>query len=175
MKYFLDTEFMEDGKTIDLISIALVAEDGRELYLESAEADLSLANDFVKQHVIPNLGPVERRLTRGALRLGIQKFVTCDAPEFVAYFASYDWVALCQLFGAMVDLPKGWPMFCLDLKQLMVSKGGLEPEQLQRQYSTSMDFPHNALQDAKWCKQHWEWAERAPWPAEFRNPPWPQI
>lgn len=32
MKYFLDTEFHEDGKTIDLISIGIVAEDGREYY-----------------------------------------------------------------------------------------------------------------------------------------------
>jgi hypothetical protein len=30
MRYWLDTEFIEDGKTIDLISIGIVAEDGRE-------------------------------------------------------------------------------------------------------------------------------------------------
>jgi hypothetical protein len=29
MKYFYGTEFIEDGKTIDLISIGIVAEDGR--------------------------------------------------------------------------------------------------------------------------------------------------
>ncbi len=32
MKIFYDAEFIEDGVTIDLISIAMVAEDGRELY-----------------------------------------------------------------------------------------------------------------------------------------------
>lgn len=32
MRYFFDTEFYEDGKTIDLVSIGIVAEDGRELY-----------------------------------------------------------------------------------------------------------------------------------------------
>lgn len=30
MRYFLDCEFIEDGRTIDLISIGIVAEDGRE-------------------------------------------------------------------------------------------------------------------------------------------------
>ena len=32
MRIFYDTEFLEDGKTIDLISIGMVAEDGREYY-----------------------------------------------------------------------------------------------------------------------------------------------
>src|SRR4051794_9731980 len=31
-RYFYDTEFIEDGSTIDLISIGLVADDGREYY-----------------------------------------------------------------------------------------------------------------------------------------------
>lgn len=30
MRYFYDTEFIEDGHTIELISIGVVAEDGRE-------------------------------------------------------------------------------------------------------------------------------------------------
>ena len=40
MRYFLDTEFIEDGKTIDLLSIGIVAEDGRELYLQNVECNL---------------------------------------------------------------------------------------------------------------------------------------
>ena len=37
MKYFYDTEFLEDGHTFDLISIGIVAEDGREYYARSEE------------------------------------------------------------------------------------------------------------------------------------------
>jgi hypothetical protein len=41
MKYFLDTEFAETGgtenPTIDLISLGIVAEDGREYYAESSQ------------------------------------------------------------------------------------------------------------------------------------------
>lgn len=29
MKFWFDTEFIEDGKTIDLLSIGVIAEDGR--------------------------------------------------------------------------------------------------------------------------------------------------
>ena len=32
MKYFYDTEFIDDGHTINLISIGIVAEDGHEYY-----------------------------------------------------------------------------------------------------------------------------------------------
>lgn len=39
--------------------------------------------------------------------------------EFWAYFADYDWVVFCWLFGTMMDLPKGMPMYCKDLKQEM--------------------------------------------------------
>jgi 3' exoribonuclease, RNase T-like len=39
MKYWLDTEFIEHPFKIDLISIGLVAEDGREFYAESSEVD----------------------------------------------------------------------------------------------------------------------------------------
>lgn len=39
MKYFFDTEFHEDGRTIDLISIGIVAEDGREYYAINRECD----------------------------------------------------------------------------------------------------------------------------------------
>lgn len=49
MKYFYDTEFIEDGKTIELLSIGIVSEDGRKLYCESNEADLSKADDWVKK------------------------------------------------------------------------------------------------------------------------------
>jgi hypothetical protein len=30
MRFWFDTEFIEDGKTIDLMSIGVVAEDGRK-------------------------------------------------------------------------------------------------------------------------------------------------
>lgn len=54
MRYFLDSEFSE-GAVIELISLAIVAEDGRELYVQSSEFTPQLASDWVKEHVFPHL------------------------------------------------------------------------------------------------------------------------
>lgn len=45
-----------------------------------------------------------------------------NQPEFYGYFSDYDWVLFCSLFGRMIDLPKGFPYYCIDLKQTMDEK-----------------------------------------------------
>src|SRR5688572_23767985 len=45
-----------------------------------------------------------------------------EALEFWAYYCNYDWVVFCWIFGKMMDLPAGFPMFCHDLKVLMIRK-----------------------------------------------------
>jgi hypothetical protein len=88
----------------------------------------------------------------GKLRSEIAKEVVEFAgikPEFWAYFADYDWVVLCQLFGTMMDLPKGWPMYCRDVKQLCDSVGNPA-------LPAQMDQEHHALADAMWTKLAWE-------------------
>lgn len=44
------------------------------------------------------------------------------SPEFYSYFADYDWVVFCWLFGKMIDLPKDFPKYCRDLKQTLDDK-----------------------------------------------------
>ena len=143
MRIWFDTEFIEDGKTIDLISIGLIREDGATYYAEIAECDHDRASPWVRENVLPHLtGPSIQRID---VARDIVEFVGLN-PEFWAYYASYDWVALCQLFGTMTDLPKGWPMFCRDLKQVAAS---MSPEpKLLEQTSTE----HNALADAEWTR-----------------------
>lgn len=55
MKYYLDAEFVEDGITIDLLSIAIVAEDGRQFYAENLDADFNNASEWVRDNVFPSL------------------------------------------------------------------------------------------------------------------------
>lgn len=43
-------------------------------------------------------------------------------PIFHAYYGAYDHVAFCWLFGKMIDLPKGFPMYSVDLKQMLDEK-----------------------------------------------------
>lgn len=166
MKYFLDTEFIEDGKTIDLISIGIVSEDGRELYFQNYECDFSKASDWVKANVFPSLeGDVETRTgsdrwkTKRAIAESIVRFVGWYEnephfeqgwkPEFWGYYADYDWVVFAQLFGTMLDLPKGFPMYCRDIKQWCDQLGNPKLPDLGK-------GEHNALIDAQWNKQAWE-------------------
>jgi hypothetical protein len=145
MRIWVDTEFIEDGKTIELLSIGAVREDGAQFYAEIAETDRSLANPWVLEHVFPGLtGPI---LSRAAVASILKKFAG-PSPEFWAYFCSYDWVALCQLYGTMMDLPNGWPMYCRDLKQLVTEQyGNRDLHVLVPQVDE-----HNALADARWTR-----------------------
>lgn len=43
MRFFYDCEFIEDGRTIDLLSLGMVTETGEELYVVSTECDISLS------------------------------------------------------------------------------------------------------------------------------------
>ena len=146
MKYFYDTEFIEDGKTIDLISIGIVAEDGREYYAISKEFKARKADQWVKDNVLTHLPPRKSLAwkSRKQIKQDILDFVGDDKPEFWAYYADYDHVALCQLFGRMIDLPKGWPMYTRDLKQLLDDKGNPRMEKPKDE--------HHALADARWVK-----------------------
>lgn len=150
MKIFFDTEFIEDGKTIELISIGMIREDGSRLYIENSDCDYSRASEWVQQNVLPHLtGP---RYPKYHIASAVRNFVGVK-PEFWAYYADYDWVALCQLYGTMMDLPEGWPMFCLDIKQWACMLG--DPDLPAQQGVT-----HNALEDAVWCSQVYQFLLR---------------
>lgn len=141
MKYFYDTEFIDSGKTIDLISIGIVSEDGREYYAESVECDHSRACDWVKTNVIAKLtGP---RKSRSKIAEEVKLF--CGSkPEFWAYYAAYDWLCLCQLYGRMLDVPEDWPNFTHDLQSLRCLMG------VREQPPQPDGSEHNALSDARW-------------------------
>ena len=141
-RIFFDTEFIEDGKTIDLISIGMVRDDGETYYAESSDCDLSRADQWVKDNVLIHLCGGSAIKSRRQIAADIVAFAG-PSPEFWSYYADYDWVVLCQLFGRMIDLPNGWPMFCRDLKQLAGDK------ELPQQISTE----HHALADAKWVSE----------------------
>lgn len=154
MKYFIDEEFIESGpfKPIQLISIGLVCEDGRELYAVSNQFEPDDASQWVKDNVLAKLSVKDLRdaLSHPAIGNLIREFVGDDPkPEFWGYYADYDWVVFCQIFGTMMDLPKGFPMYCRDIKQLCDDKGNPQlPEQGKGE--------HNALADARWNKAAYE-------------------
>lgn len=175
MKVFYDTEFLEDGNTIRLISIGMVREDGKSLY--RVVYDYSLLKDvyahaWLRNNVFPSL-PYEMTEDGIAMDHGhpdymnirskaeiaddVKKFLGDTDPELWAYYSAYDHVALCQLWGRMIDLPTGIPMYTNDLKSELVRLGSPRvPEQAEGH--------HNALADAQWNKstyEYLEWLERA--------------
>jgi hypothetical protein len=178
MRIWYDTEFIDDGKTIDLISIGMFAEDGREYYAQSVEFNPGKASDWVNEHVISHL-PICLWLSPDSLEASIHhhRHGKCPRysngcpwrsrvqianevadfcnpeihgkPEFWTYYGAYDHVALAQLFGPMIGLPPGWPMYSMDIKQWCKMLGDPNlPEQGKGE--------HNALADAKWNKLAWE-------------------
>lgn len=143
MKYFLDTEFIEDGKTIDLISIGIVREDGKTYYAESYEFDPDKASQWVMDNVFPFLN--HDSISRNHIKQDILDFTAGDKEiEFWGYFADYDWVVFCQLFGTMMDLPEDFPMYCNDFKQVMH-----EHNLHKSNFDIINEQEHNALSDAK--------------------------
>ena len=81
MHYFFDTEFIENGRTIELISIGMVAEDGREFYAEAWAVDWSKASVWVLENIKPHLSG-ECILDRADMRAAILDFIGNDKPKF---------------------------------------------------------------------------------------------
>lgn len=55
MRYFVDTEHTDDGQHFELISIAVVCEDGREYYAAVEGYDDSAVTPWIAEHVLPKL------------------------------------------------------------------------------------------------------------------------
>jgi 3' exoribonuclease, RNase T-like len=173
MRVFYDLEFLENGKTIDALSIGMVAEDGRELYLQNTECHFRRADPWVKANVFPHLRYFDRKkyqpflgphdapgarsvwMSHAGITESIKRF--CDPAQYGplelwGYYSSYDHVALCQFFGKMVDLPSGYPMWTNDLQQwahqLGVDSLSLHVPQHQE---------HDSLADAQWNRDAYAW------------------
>lgn len=177
---FYDTEFVDDGVTIDLVSIGMVSlpPHSGELYYIVADdrvIERVARHPWLTNNVLPHLPVfVDREYGRtivdprgtynpvkswewnpkhpdfkcvapkSLIRDEVRKFILSRShPQLWAWYGAYDHVALAQLFGSMVDLPHGVPMYTNDLKQ-----------ECNRRGNPKMPAPaenaHNALADASW-------------------------
>lgn len=170
MRIYYDTEFIEDGRTIELISIGMVAEDGRELYAVNRDMPVKriAKHDWLRANVVPSLPRIhgDRRhyvsarrnplaldfdhpamLNRDRIARMVQAFITLTPePELWVWYGAYDHVALAQLFGRMIDLPEGVPMWTNDLKQECMRLGNPQmPEQTVGVHNALADARHNKM------------------------------
>jgi len=153
MKYFLDTEFIEQPNTIQLISIGIYCENGEKFYAISNEYNEELANDWVKENVIAKLEPEMPRISNTLIKWRVLEFIKrCQKDkspiEFYGYYSDYDWVVFCWIFGKMIELPDGFPMYCRDLKQMMDERG--LGNEWKNANCPEPEGEHNALIDAEW-------------------------
>jgi hypothetical protein len=197
MRFFYDQEFLEDGSTIDLLSIGIAADDdqGHTLYLVNRDADLRAVaeHDWLMANVVPHLplmdigGPWGKTTLawdpkhhdfpliqpRHVIAARVEGFVSKFSRfrkdhELWGWYADYDHVALCQLWGRMIDLPGCIPMFTHDLRQV-VGKNH-PPEQ-------HPGSEHHALADAQWNRAAWHWwqAQNRPVQLEVKRTPVPLL
>lgn len=259
MKYFYDTEFLEGTQTkmfrkseptIDLISIGIVCEDGRELYEISKDFNLKEAwnrydveeqtpyekqNDFsgrkvywIRENVlmpiffelaeiefhnihfkdewiydeeivtleifkknqkwisdlkwfkklINKYGKTNKEISQKVFEFISKDSITIEQAksyesqniQLYGYYSAYDHVVFSWLFGKMIDLPEGFPMYTIDLKQtldelvedeiksfcyatgnhtVLTKKEALDFIKSKQGFPKQIDI-HHALSDAKW-------------------------
>ncbi len=151
MKLWLDCEFHEDGKTIELISIGLVREDGQTFYAEADWYDWDQMTPWLAENVKPHLRGGRWLFSRDQMQAELMDFCG-ESPEFWGWYGSYDWVCLCQIFGTMMDLPSGWPMFIREAMQLP------RADKVGEEFLRDGALPeHNALADAMHQHDVYRW------------------
>lgn len=144
MRYFLDTEYNGVGGA--LLSLALVPDDGDELYLTFKTEDSLL--DWVQRHVVPYLDSVPEqlscpRLSREDAAQALERYlrhdeeplIFADWPEDIAHFCN----VMITGPGDMVDVRH------VTFRLVPMSN-----------FSTAANsrVPHNALHDARALRDH---------------------
>lgn len=183
MRYFYDCEFIEDGRTIDLVSIGIVADNGREYYAVNRDMPVRRIrkHKWLMDNVVPSLpkGQGDRRnhvprrwlfdyadpivkprkqIAREVADfiLNSERALTGMLPdvELWADYGAYDHVVLCQLWGPMIALPEGMPMWTHDIQQEARRRG------VTKHLPQQAEGEHNALADARHVKARWECLQR---------------
>ena len=144
MRYFLDTEYNGIGGA--LLSLALVPEDGDELYLTFAVSDPLV--EWVERHVVPYLDHVPDRLscprlTRKDAAHALERYLHGDEDPLIVADWPEDVAQFCNL---MITGPG-------DMVELRYLTFRLTP---LSNFSTAANskVPHNALHDARALRDH---------------------
>lgn len=149
MLVFLDTEFTNLARS-DLISIGLVAEDGREFYAERTDYFETQCSDFVRETVQPLLGRVPgAACSRPELTDRVREwFKQLPEPATVVFDSEKDWLLLAV---AMLGRPHSKPPGDFAKRLYLDSSIITQPVFEQAQKLTyTQDWPmHHALADAR--------------------------
>lgn len=149
MLIFLDTEFTNFARP-DLISIALVCEDGREFYAERTDYHRDACTDFVRETVLPLLGGVpDAACSRSELTQRLHAwFEQLPEPATIIYDFQGDWLLLVDaILGRAYRSPPANFGEPLHLDNSSITHPVFE--QAQNNTYTMNWPPHHALVDAR--------------------------
>lgn len=139
MRLFLDCEFTRLSATAKLISLALVAENGREFYVELLdtwrEEDCS---DFVVEIVLPQLWGSDNAQPIIGARTALLDFLASfdEVLEIVTDAPQFDWELFCELAYNDGKWPGNVRNYPTDATTLDATSDGVP-------------LPHHALLDAR--------------------------
>ena len=149
MLVFLDTEFTDFARP-DLISLALVAEDGREFYAERTDYNTSSCSEFVLETVLPLLGRVPgATCSTDELTARLRAwFEALPEPATIIYDYEGDWLLLaCAWLGKAHQAAPANVGDKLHLDSHTITHPMFE-QTLNRVYTDDW-HPHHALADAR--------------------------
>jgi hypothetical protein len=164
-KVFLDAEFLDDGRVIAPLSLALASETGAEYYAIFADGGMERAvrDEWLRANVLPHLPVIlitdgngwawdtshadyPRVRPRARIAAEVRAFIAGQPePELWAWYSPYDAVVLCQRFGPMSALPAEIPMFIRDLMQEADRAVITLPEQAPPVHHALHDARHDRL------------------------------
>ena len=144
MRYFLDTEYNGWGGA--LLSLALVPDDGEELYL-TLDWDGPL-EEWVERNVIPYLDAVSEqlvspRLSRADAARAVAHYLAGDPEPLIVA----DWPEDIALFNALLLTGPGTMVEVPPLTFKFVELSGFST-------AANSKVPHNALHDARSLRDH---------------------
>lgn len=169
-KVFFDTEFTGLHQTTTLISIGLIADDGKTFYAEFADYDKTQIDDWLKENVLGNTlflkGTDDYVQASTNLKhychVGATPGVRADLEDWLAQFKtvelwsdclSYDFVLFNQLWGHAFNIPKNIYYIPFDICTMFKLKG-VNPDINREEFAGMTDGAekHNALWDARVIK-----------------------
>lgn len=176
MNVYIDTEFEGLWQDAKLISLGMISEDGKELYVEFTDIDVDMQDDWIKQNVLANtvyygnqdvLSIVDennyyagnKTQIQGVLREWFRQF---DDVQIVSDVSHYDFVKFIDIFGTAFDLPKNVCASCHDINQdiaMYYTISDKEAFDKNREQIIDTDMTgskHNSLYDAKVIKNIYE-------------------
>ena len=140
-RFFVDTEFT-DFETPQLISLAIVGENGSEFYGECTDYDAARCSDFVRAAVLPQLGRFRGRVMPfDQLRQAVRAWII-GIPATSKPVLCYDLQTDIDLLRLLLDgsFPEGWAL--KDIRAKIDARR-------QAEYFARHGGEHHALHDAR--------------------------